>query len=72
LQERASNLLFFAPTLERGAQDGEDVFVIGKPLDLLQQGRFHKVPFILGVTSHEGMLVMRGKHTGVMTLKYEF
>ncbi|PNF42151.1 Esterase E4 [Cryptotermes secundus] len=58
-EEKASNMLFFAPTLERGAQMGEEVFLTGKPLDLLQEGRFHKVPFISGITSHEGMLIMR-------------
>jgi hypothetical protein len=46
------------------------VFLTGKPLDLLQEGRFHKVPFIFGITSQEGMLIMRGKLKGVMTLKY--
>jgi hypothetical protein len=60
-QEKASNLLFFAPTLEKGAQKGEEVFLTGKPLDLMQEGRFHKVPFMSGITSHEGMIVMRGK-----------
>lgn len=58
-EERASNMLFFAPTLEKGAQKGEEVFLTGKPLDLMQEGRFHKVPFMSGITSHEGMLVMR-------------
>jgi hypothetical protein len=48
------------------------VFLTGKPLDLLQEGRFHKVPFISGITSHEGMLIMRGKHKGTVTLKYSF
>lgn len=65
-------MLFFAPTLERGAQNREEVFLTGKPLDLLQEGRFHKVPFICGITSHEGMLIMRGKYTGAVTLKYSF
>jgi len=60
-QEKANSMLFFAPTLEKGAQNGEEVFLTGKPLDLMQEGRFHKVPFMSGITSHEGMLVMRGK-----------
>jgi hypothetical protein len=60
--------LFFAPTLETGAQNGEEVFLTGKPLDLMQEGRFHKVPFVCGITSHEGMLIMRGKLMGMTTL----
>jgi carboxylesterase type B len=60
-QEKASSMLFYAPTLEKGAQKGEEVFLTGKPLELMQEGRFHKVPFMSGITSHEGMLVMRGK-----------
>ncbi|XP_021912901.1 esterase E4-like isoform X2 [Zootermopsis nevadensis] len=58
-EEKASQLLFFAPTLETGAQQGEEVFLTGKPLDLMQEGRFHKVPFMSGITSQEGMLIMR-------------
>jgi hypothetical protein len=48
------------------------VFLTGKPLDLMQEGKFHKVPFISGITSHEGMLIMRGKHAAAMTLQYSF
>jgi len=54
-------MLFFAPTLEKGAQKGEDVFLTGKPLDLIQKGRFHKVPFMSGITSNEAMFLVRGK-----------
>jgi hypothetical protein len=54
-------MLFFAPTLEKGAQKGDEVFLTGKPLDLMKEGKIHKVPFMSGITSHEGMLVMRGK-----------
>ena len=60
-QERANYILFFAPTLEKGAQKGEEVFLIGNPLDLMQEGRFHKVPFMSGITSNEGMFLVRGK-----------
>jgi hypothetical protein len=62
-QEKASSMLFFAPTLEKGAQKGEEVFLTGKPLELMQEGKFVKVPFISGITSHEGMLFMRGKNS---------
>jgi hypothetical protein len=48
------------------------MFLTGKPLDLLQEGRFHKVPFIFGITSQEGMLILRGKSTSAMTLNYGF
>jgi len=60
-QEKIDLVLFFAPTLEKGAQNGEEVFLTGKPLDLMQEGRFHKIPFMSGITSNEGMFLLRGK-----------
>nr|CAD7586926.1 unnamed protein product [Timema genevievae] len=44
----------FSTTEEFGA----DAFIPGDPLKLLKEGRFHKVPFITGVTSAEGKLAL--------------
>ncbi|KAJ4450567.1 hypothetical protein ANN_01994 [Periplaneta americana] len=70
IQEKASNLMFFAPTLEKGAEQGAEVFVPGQPLDLMRAGLFHKVPFVSGITSHEGMLVMRALSRDPAFLSY--
>ncbi|XP_069675635.1 carboxylic ester hydrolase-like isoform X1 [Periplaneta americana] len=69
-EEKASNLMFFAPTLEKGAEQGAEVFVPGQPLDLMRAGLFHKVPFVSGITSHEGMLVMRALSRDPAFLSY--
>ncbi|PSN44740.1 hypothetical protein C0J52_10745, partial [Blattella germanica] len=58
--EKARSLPFFAPMLETGAAEGEEVFLPGRPFDLIKNGKFHQVPFMMGITSHEGMLVMKG------------
>nr|CAD7586928.1 unnamed protein product [Timema genevievae] len=46
----------FPPTEELGA----DAFIPGDPMKLLKEGRFHKVPFIIGVNSAEGKLALTG------------
>nr|CAD7199395.1 unnamed protein product [Timema douglasi] len=48
--------LAFTPTEDLGA----DTFIPGDPVKLLKEGRFHKVPFITGVTSAEGKLALSG------------
>nr|CAD7395824.1 unnamed protein product [Timema cristinae] len=55
-EEETSRLLTFAfsPTEEGGL----GAFIPGDPLQLLKQGQFHKVPFIVGVTSAEGKIVL--------------
>nr|QIK02111.1 carboxylesterase 11 [Holotrichia parallela] len=35
----------------------EPAFLSEDPLDIMLQGRYHKVPFLLGYTSREGMLI---------------
>lgn len=35
----------------------EPAFLSEDPLDIMLQGKYHKVPFLLGYTSREGMLV---------------
>nr|CAD7414171.1 unnamed protein product [Timema poppensis] len=37
---------------------GSDAFIPGDPVKLMKEGRFHKVPFITGVTSAEGKLAL--------------
>ncbi|CAG2064605.1 unnamed protein product, partial [Timema podura] len=37
---------------------GPDALIPGDPVKLLKEGRFHKVPFITGVTSAEGKLAL--------------
>nr|CAD7395826.1 unnamed protein product [Timema cristinae] len=46
----------FTPTEDLAA----DAFIPGEPVKLLKEGRFHKVPFITGVTSAEGKLTLSG------------
>nr|CAD7428669.1 unnamed protein product [Timema monikensis] len=50
----------FTPTEDSGA----DAFIPGDPVKLLQEGKFHKVPFITGVASAEGKLALMGASHG--------
>ncbi|PSN48039.1 hypothetical protein C0J52_09101 [Blattella germanica] len=49
----------FTPTIEAGQVEGEEVFLAESPIDLMTQGRFHKVPYITGINSHEGLLMLK-------------
>jgi Carboxylesterase. len=51
----------FTPTTERGVAEGEETFLEGNPMDLMTQGKFHKVPYLSGLNSHEGLLMLKGK-----------
>jgi len=51
--------LFFAPTKDI-SQNVEDIFLPDSPTNIILQGKFHKIPFMIGVTSKEGMFVMAG------------
>jgi hypothetical protein len=51
----------FTPVMERGRIEGEEIFLCESPFDLMTQGKFHKVPLIVGITSHEGLLMLKGK-----------
>jgi len=52
--------VFFRPTVE--VENGQqEVFIPADPIDLITQGKFHKVPFLAGVTSSEGLLSLRGR-----------
>ncbi|PNF42097.1 hypothetical protein B7P43_G10290 [Cryptotermes secundus] len=50
--------LCFVPTKEF-SRNGEETFLPDSPTNILTQGKFHKVPIIIGVTSNEGMFVMK-------------
>ncbi|PNF42094.1 hypothetical protein B7P43_G10291 [Cryptotermes secundus] len=50
---------FFAPVIERGRIEGEEIFLSEPPIDVVTQGRSHKVPYIIGVTSHEGLIMLK-------------
>jgi len=57
--------VFFKPTVE-GENRQQEVFLPADPIDLITQGKFHKVPFITGITSSEGLISLRGR-TSVVT-----
>jgi hypothetical protein len=50
--------VFFKPTVEVGNE--EESFLPDEPIELLTRGKFHKVPFLTGITSSEGLLCLRG------------
>nr|CAD7586925.1 unnamed protein product [Timema genevievae] len=64
-EEETSRLLtfMFNPTEESGL----GAFIPGDPFQLLKQGQFHKVPFIVGVTSAEGKLVLNVHNQAILT-----
>ncbi|PNF42928.1 Esterase FE4 [Cryptotermes secundus] len=44
------------PTREDESQSDEEVFLSGKPEDLIASGKFHNVPYITGVNSREAII----------------
>ena len=52
--------ILFQPVIELGKHKGE-VFLPDRPIDLIRNGKFHKVPLIIGVTSKEGKLILPGR-----------
>jgi carboxylesterase type B len=51
--------LFFLPTKEI-FQDRREIFLPDSPTNIISQGKFHKVPMMIGATSNEGMFVTKG------------
>ncbi|CAL8075222.1 unnamed protein product [Orchesella dallaii] len=51
-------LVQYPPTIEtlREGQSESDVFLMEDPLVLLQEGRFNRVPYVIGITEEEGLL----------------
>jgi carboxylesterase type B len=58
-QELDLGVVFFRPTVE-AENKLEEIFLPAAPIDLIKQGKFHKVPFLTGVNSSEGLLSLRG------------
>ncbi|XP_069669062.1 juvenile hormone esterase-like [Periplaneta americana] len=50
--------VFFKPTLEHPTEH-EEAFITEDPLELLSQGKFYNVPFIVGINSNEGLLCLK-------------
>jgi hypothetical protein len=54
-------LIFYSvPTQDKGDLN-EEIFLPDSPLSLLSSGKFHDVPLIAGISSHEGMLMLKRK-----------
>jgi len=49
--------IFFKPVIEKEEHEDE-VFLPDIPINLIRNGKFHKVPLIIGVTSREGKLIL--------------
>jgi hypothetical protein len=49
------------PTREDGAISGEEVFLPGKPEELIASGNFHNIPYITGVNSKEAIAFIEGQ-----------
>jgi carboxylesterase type B len=49
------------PTRETGSHSDEEVFLSGKPEELIASGKFHNVPYITGVTSREANIYVQGE-----------
>lgn len=47
----------FGPVVEYCEDGGEDHFLCERPEDLLREGRYNKVPMIIGLNLHEGTLI---------------
>jgi cholinesterase len=52
--------LLFQPAIEK-ENHKDEVFLHDRPLDIIKEGKFNKVPLIIGVTSKEGLFIMPGK-----------
>jgi carboxylesterase type B len=58
-QEKHPLPLLFATTKDI-SKNVEEIFLPDSPTNIISQGKFHKIPFMTGVTSNEGMFVMGG------------
>lgn len=56
-EEKHPLSFFFQPVIEK-EKHKDEVFLPDKPIDLIRNGKFNKVPLIIGVTSREGKLIM--------------
>jgi carboxylesterase type B len=53
--------LYFSPTNENADDSDEEAFLPDIPTNIIAQGRVHKLAFIIGVTSAEGIFLLKGK-----------
>jgi carboxylesterase type B len=61
LQEKHPLPLYFSPTNEKENESGEEIFLPDSPTNMIAQGRLHEIPFLIGVTSAEGIFLLKGK-----------
>lgn len=62
--------LYFSPTNEEENESGEEIFLPDNPINIIAQERFHKIPFIIGVTGAEGIFLLKGKNKGFKLKAY--
>jgi hypothetical protein len=46
------------PTREEGNVNREDVFLPGRPADLISSGKFHVLPYLTGTNSKEALIFL--------------
>ena len=51
----------FVPCVEK-FKGSSDTFLEARPRDLIQAGKFHHVPYIIGNNSQEGLIALYGKY----------
>lgn len=62
---------FFKPVIEEEKYEDE-VFLPDIPINLIRNGKFHKVPLIIGVTSREGKLILPGRRFFYITSMFRY
>jgi hypothetical protein len=45
-EERERKMMYFEKNIEKGAQKGEEVFIKGKNMEIMKEGRLKKVKFM--------------------------
>lgn len=61
--------ILFQPVIEL-EEHNDEVFLPDSPINLIRNGKFHKVPIIIGVTSKEGKLILPGRRFFYFTSMY--
>jgi hypothetical protein len=57
-EDSNSNNPWFGPSLEEPGISSDEPFLSKEPLEILQEGSFNKVPYILGANSHDGNYIV--------------
>jgi len=68
-QEKHPLPILFLPVIEL-EKHKDEVFLPDRPIDLIRNGKFHKVPLIIGVTSKEGKLILPGRRFFDFTIMF--